>query len=199
MAEVGVGQRAGTVAVRTDRAIAQQQHPVDLRDDLFDMVGHQHQGDPALREAAHQAQELPAGHQVQAGGGFVQQQGLRFVHECARDQHPTHLAGGQFGHLAVRQRRCAHLFQRVARFRAHVGVDLPVRWHDEAGEEAGDHRILHPQVRHLLQVAGQVAGHQPQAVAKLVHVPAAQAEHLHRRVAFACERIQLAADQLDEG
>jgi hypothetical protein len=89
--------------------------------------------------------------------------------------------------------------QRLACAVAHRGAHLAMRRHHVAGEEAGQHRALHVQPRHVGEIDAEVAADDAQLAAQPVHLPAALSQHPHRRrFAGACERIQLACDQFDE-
>src|SRR3982075_1425225 len=74
------------IAVRDDAAV-HRDHAREVRDDARQVVRRDEERASPLRQSLEQAHQLLLGRRIDAGGGLVEEEQLRFGHQGAREQH----------------------------------------------------------------------------------------------------------------
>src|ERR1700726_2343939 len=72
---------------------AHQDHAIDLRDDVGEMVSHEDDSDPRLGKRAHRFAKTVLRENIETVAGLVEHQRLRIVHQRPGDQDALCFAG----------------------------------------------------------------------------------------------------------
>ncbi len=89
--------------VEEDSAIFEEDDAVDFGDDVVEVVGDEKDADAGLGEVAKLLADFAEGWEVEAGGGFVEEEGVGVVNEGAGDEEAAGFAGREFVEPAVGQ------------------------------------------------------------------------------------------------
>ncbi len=109
--------------------------------------------------------QFPRGAQIQAGGWFVQHEGLRIMHQSAGDQNAPRLSARHLIGIALCEERDFEQVQHFARFALHLRCHRVVWPHAHAAEESGKRDLvarviarthLHPIVGHDAEMVAQI-------------------------------------------
>ena len=160
------------------------------------MVGHHQDADAARRQFAQRLAQFPGGAQIEAGGGLVEHQRLRIVHQGARDQDAARLAARHLIGIALRQVGDFEQLHHLARLLFHGGRDRVMRPDADAAEEAREHDFVARVVAraHLHPVVGDDA----ENVAQVEEAPLVAPQNAHAPGLVLEHRVQVARDQFDE-
>ena len=141
VAELFLGQQFPFGAIGEDAPVAHHDHPVDLRKNVGDVVGHHENADSLLRYAAQGCTEFALRGQVEGIGGFVEKQHFGLMDEGAGD-HDTPLLAGR--HLSDKLRfevRGLHQLECLVGPLTHFRRDVQVGPESRGGEESGNNGI----------------------------------------------------------
>ena len=134
--------------------------------------------------------------QVETGGGFVQHQRLRAVHQGARDQDTARFARRHFVGITFRQMRdleqVHHLGRMAFHFRRHLVVGPNAHAAEKAREDDFVSRVIAR--THLHPVVGDDA----QVMAQIEQMPAVAPQNAQRPGIALHARVQFARDDFDQ-
>ena len=159
-------------------------------------MGHQQQRGAGRGQAPQGGQQLVAGAQVEAVGGFIQHQQLRLMHEGAGQQQPALLAIRELGERPLCQRRqpqFLHQFNHPLPLGRGGGLAAA---DTHRAEEAREHHIGGRNSRAVAVL--EVRGDEADAAAQLPQIHRFAAEDPQVR-ARSHHRVELAAEQLHQG
>src|SRR5512140_2297924 len=105
---------------------AQGDYAPDLRDDVLELVRDQHDARAGARQTGDGRAHLALAEDVEAGGGLVEQERARPVHQGAGDHGPPDLAGGHFGEAPSGEVGELHELEGLPGPRAHLAGDVVV-------------------------------------------------------------------------
>src|SRR5882672_7161605 len=127
--------------VRLYFSIPHQDHAVDFRDDVREMVGHQHDADSRLRQRAHRFTQAVLRENVQAVAWLIEQKRLRVVHQRPCNQDAFGLARRHFRDGPVGQMRHAEAFEHGIGALALRGFDGLMIKNFRAAEKTGENHF----------------------------------------------------------
>ena len=117
----GSSVRFKGVGVGADNAVLQSDDAGGVLFGQFGVVSdHDHQ--PVLRHGLEQLHDLNAGIAVQRAGGFICQQDIGVVHQCAGNGDALHLTAGHLAGMLVQLVAQTHVFQRFSRSAPPLGL-----------------------------------------------------------------------------
>jgi len=91
--------------VQKHLAVFQKYDAVDFRDDVVEVVRNKEKTHAGLREVAELLTNFAERWKVEAGGGFVEQQSVGVVNQCAGDEKAARFTGRQLVEPAICQVR----------------------------------------------------------------------------------------------
>src|SRR3569623_1904966 len=92
--QIGSRQDIRLLAVRDDRALFQQDDARDLRRNLMNMMGHEHDGFPLVNQLSDNVEILYASFHVEAARRLIEDQSAWLMDQRAAQQEAALFAGG---------------------------------------------------------------------------------------------------------
>src|SRR5439155_7640443 len=184
-------------------SVTQQDHAVNFRNDLLDVMRDQNECRALARDLTDALHEGVPRDEIETGRRLVEHERPRRGDQCPRQEHAARLAARHRVQPPAREMRHPHAPERFTCPTAHLVADEAVPEDAVRREKAGEHGGL------ARDEPFAVAGHEPlmqigrdnaELRSQLEHVPVAGAEHPNhgRRIIGGSERALLVSQQLDE-
>ncbi len=176
-AESRCGEKFGARTVSNDPAIPHKDHAVNFRENVAQVMGHQHKTCTLGYEAAQGVAEFALRGEIESIRGLIEEQLARSVHERAGNQDAAFLAGGHLSHKLRGKMRGFDARESFCGPGTHFFCNHEIGPECRSGKEAGDHGIETRSHRRAL--AGKIGAHDAEMLPQLGQVPAITAKDAH--------------------
>ncbi len=196
LAQAAGGQHVLLGAIGEDTAFVEEGNALHFREDVAQVVGDEDDGAALAGLEADEFIQMALGGEVEAGAGFIEQQGFGLVDEGAGQEDAAGFSAGELVGPTVGEMEDAHFGEGGVGALPHGGGDLVVGLNDDAIEEASKHQFPAPDVA---GGAGHpIVGDDAEPLAEFIEMPAVLPVDAHKAVRPQ-ERILLAGDHLEQG